>query len=50
MGGHRSNGEYRIYQRRCDGRWLEAVSTGYSPEDRQFRMVVSARTRDEVTK
>ncbi len=50
MSAHRGNGEGSICQRKSDGRWLAAVSTGYSPEGRQIRKVVSARTRAEAAK
>jgi len=46
----RGNGEGSIYQRSSDGRWIGALTIGYSSNGRLLRKTVSAKTRSEVVR
>jgi integrase len=47
MASRRMNGEGSVYQR-SDGRWIGALTVGYSADGRQRRKTVSGRTANET--
>ena len=50
MARSRGNGEGSIYQRSSDGRWIGALTIGYSSRGTLVRKSVSAKTRAEVVR
>jgi integrase len=48
MPGRRLKGEGSIYQRKSDGRWIGAVTVGYTAEGTQHRKTVSGKTAEEA--
>ena len=48
MTGRRMNGEGSVYQRTSDGRWVGAVTVGYTATGTMRRKTVTAKTKAEV--
>jgi integrase len=46
--GRRMNGEGSVYQRTSDGRWVGAVTVGYTATGTMRRKTVTAKTKSEV--
>ena len=48
--GRRGNNEGSIYQRKSDGLWCGAVTTGYKTDGKPMRKTLYGKTRQEVAK